>query len=549
MRGMVNQTSSAPIQTDALVIGSGVAGLAFALKMADTSSVTVVSKSLISETNTAMAQGGIASVMASEDDFANHIRDTLVAGAGLCQPEVVEKVVRDAPSRIADLEAWGVRFDYNDNPDWQKKALTREGGHSHRRILHVQDHTGLAIQEALVQKVLQHPRIQILEDCIAIDLITEHNETPASVGANRCLGASFLDRREQKIRIIQAPITFLATGGAGKIYLYTSNWEGATGDGIAMAYRAGCRVANMEFMQFHPTCLYHPQSRNFLISEALRGEGAELINKQGRAFAYDAHPSGPLAPRDIVARAIDAEMKKTGEPCVYLDIRHQGKEFIQEHFPFIYERCLKLGFDLSTAPLPVVPAAHYLCGGIMTDSWGQTDLKGLYAAGECAYTGLHGANRLASNSLLECLSFAHYAFEKISRDNITCAMPSLNYRPPVILNKENDDELMLISHLWDEIRSCMWNYVGIVRSNKRLVRALTRLQYIRDEIDDYFQHFQIHSDIIELKNLCTVAELTVISALQRKHSVGTHYNLDAPLSSDTELVTIAPPLSTPRWRP
>ncbi|MCB0377044.1 MAG: L-aspartate oxidase [Bdellovibrionales bacterium] len=516
-------------KTDFLIIGTGVAGLSFALKMAEHGRVTLVAKSSLSNNNTSMAQGGIASVVASEDHFENHIHDTLDAGAGLCLPEVVRKVVEDAPMRIRDLQKWGVEFDHRQSDSLGDVDLTREGGHSHRRILHVQDHTGMAIQQALQSRVKENPNIKILENHIALELLTDHDLYPAQTGANRCIGASFLDIENHKLVDVFAPFTMLATGGAGKTYLYTSNWEGATGDGIAMAYRAGCRIANMEFMQFHPTCLFHRQARNFLISEALRGEGAELINAEGRTFTYDFDKRGPLAPRDIVARAIDAEMKTSGAECVYLDIRHKGKDFIKQRFPFIYEKCLSLGFDLAEQPLPVVPAAHYLCGGILTDEHGQTDLPGLFAVGECANTGLHGANRLASNSLLECLSFSHYAYLKILQIKDQVPLP-LGQRVDhgLYLHKENADEFMLISHLWDEIRSCMWNYVGIVRSDRRLQRALTRIRNIEVEIAEYYSHFKLHPDTVELRNLATVARLTIECALRRQTSVGTHYNIDHP---------------------
>lgn len=528
--------------TDYLVIGSGVAGLSFALKMAHLGHVHIIAKTEASQNNTSWAQGGIASVITTEDDFKNHIQDTMEAGAGLCDPYIVQKVVEDAPSRIKDLEEWGVYFDQDSTS--HEKDVTREGGHSHRRILHVQDHTGLAIQEALMAKVLAHPNITILENHIGLELITKHQVSPRETGTNRCLGAHFLNIKKQEVVTIFAKATLLATGGAGKVYLYTSNWDGSTGDGIAMAYRAGCRIANMEFMQFHPTCLYHRKARNFLISEAMRGEGAELINKKGEKFTYNYNQRGPLAPRDIVARAIDDEMKKSGNECVYLDIRHKGKEYISQRFPFIYERCLSLGFDISQEPLPVVPAAHYLCGGVMTDEFGRTDIDGLLAIGECAHTGLHGANRLASNSLLECLSFAHYASEYIIKNIQDYPVPeatalTLNLK----LQKENQDEFMLISHLWDEIRTCMWNYVGIVRSDRRLERAKTRVKNIEQEINDYYRNFKLHPDIVELRNLATVARLTIECALKRAHSVGTHFNVDRAKvdpNTDTPLNIILP---------
>lgn len=517
------------LTTDVLIIGTGVAGLATALKLAETRNVTLISKRKATQTNSAMAQGGIASVMASDDNFSKHIEDTLAAGAGLCNPEVVSKVIQSGPDRIADLENWGVEFDQEENPNHQDKNLTREGGHSHRRILHVQDHTGLAIHQALMKRVAEHANIEIKENLIAIDLITDHHSNNFKTGPDHCQGAHFLDIISHQFVTFHAPITVLATGGAGKTYLYTSNWDGATGDGIAMAYRAGCRIANMEFMQFHPTCLYHQKARNFLISEALRGEGAELVNQEGKAFTYDYDSAGPLAPRDRVARAIDAEMKKSGAECVYLDIRHKGKDFIIQHFPFIYERCLSLGFDISENLLPVVPAAHYLCGGILTDENGQTDIPGLFAIGECANTGLHGANRLASNSLLECLAFAEFASHYIKTHSQQFQKREMNQgHVRLRLHKDNDDELMLITHLWDEIRTCMWNYVGIVRSQKRLQRALTRVRNIELEINEYYKEFAIHSDMIELRNLATVARLSIECALKRQCSVGTHYNVDRP---------------------
>lgn len=531
MRGMVVQNSqlNAVETTDVLVIGTGVAGLSTALKLAETKDVTLVAKCKAEASNTAMAQGGIASVMASEDQFSSHIQDTLEAGAGLCQAEIVEKVVHMGPDCIEDLEKWGVEFDSDINPDHKDKNLHREGGHSHRRILHVQDHTGLAIHKALMERVREHPRIKVIEDCIAIDLMTEHQTFSFRTGADRCTGAHFLDTRNHQFLSLYASTTFLATGGAGKTYLYTSNWEGATGDGIAMAYRAGCRIANMEFMQFHPTCLYHQRARNFLISEALRGEGAELVNKSEEKFTYRYDPQGPLAPRDRVARAIDAEMKTSGAECVFLDIRHKGREFLERQFPSIFEKCLSLGFDLSQDLLPVVPAAHYLCGGILTDEFGRTDLPGLFAIGECANTGLHGANRLASNSLLECLAFSHFAAEYVKENSKQFPTPEpTTWSIPLNLHSDSDDELMLITHLWDEIRTLMWNYVGIVRSDRRLQRALTRIKNIEAEINEYYRDFQIHSDLIELKNLATVAHLTIQSAIQRKASVGTHFNVDHP---------------------
>jgi len=518
------QESPSPYDTDALVIGSGLAGLVLALKVADQSKVLLCTKTDLKTTNSAMAQGGIAAVMSNEDSFDRHVADTLNAGAGLCNPEVVRQIIEAGPDRIQDLIRWGVKFDLNADA---KIDLTREGGHSMRRILHIADHTGQDLHAHVLQKVLAHPNIKVLENHYALEFILNHRVDPRHVGEKRCLGAYVLNRESGEVFPVLAAATFVATGGAGKVYLYTSNWSGATGDGIAMAYRAGARVANMEFMQFHPTCLYHPQARNFLITEALRGEGAELVDRTGRAFMKDYHEMGSLAPRDIVARSIDAEMKRTGAECVYLNITHESREFLEKRFPGIYHRCLELGIDMATQPVPVVPAAHYLCGGVLTDIDGATDVKGLYALGETACTGLHGANRLASNSLLECLVISHNAaahflssgLKRITKFPIPAWPQS---------QMENADEMIVIHHMWDEIRRLMWNYVGIVRTDRRLERALTRLQVIQKEISEYYSSFKTHSDIEELRNIATVAELTVHCALMRQESRGIHYNTDYP---------------------
>ena len=516
---------------DFLVIGSGLAGLAYALKVADHGRVMILSKTAAPATNTSMAQGGIAAVMSPDDSFENHMRDTLIAGAGLCNEEVVRAVVEDAPKRIEDLLTWGIRFDVHDEKG-EKLSLTREGGHSHRRILHVQDHTGADIHAHLLQKVLAHPNIEVKEHHFAVDLILDRDFDPHSVRPPRCVGAHVFDRSKQATVDIFARFTLLATGGAGKTYLYTSNWSGATGDGLAMAYRAGARVANLEFMQFHPTCLYHPNAGNFLITEAIRGEGGELVNAEGVAFTKQYHPMGSLAPRDIVARSIDAEMKRTGAPCVFLDISHKPAEFLRERFPVIYSTCMQYGIDMTKQPIPVVPAAHYLCGGVITDLDGCTDIEGLLAAGETACTGLHGANRLASNSLLECLVFSHNA-ARFSVERMK------NFPPPKEIETEwsssheqNEDEMIVISHMWDEIRRLMWNYVGIVRSNRRLQRAKKRLNTILHEVSDYYGHLRLHPDIIELRNLALVADLTVECALKREESRGIHYNIDFPAVSE-----------------
>lgn len=509
---------------DFLVIGSGLAGLAFALKVAHFGKVIVISKSQAPSTNTSMAQGGIAAVMGNDDSFESHIRDTLVAGAGLCNESVVRLVVETAPTVVGELIDWGVKFDVT-GPEG-KIDLTREGGHSHRRILHVQDHTGQDIHESLLALVRKNANIKIYENHFAVDLIKNKN--------NRIVGAHIFDRSTWTSLDILSRFTMLATGGAGKTYLYTSNWSGATGDGIAMAWRAGAKVANLEFMQFHPTCLYHPNARNFLITEAIRGEGGELVDSSGEAFAKRYHPLGSLAPRDIVARSIDAEMKKTGAECMYLDISHRPADYLRERFPVIYKRCLEFGIDLTKQPIPIVPAAHYLCGGVITDSDGRTDLDGLYAAGETACTGLHGANRLASNSLLECLVFADRAAKDVIKNMSTTQAPreedvasDWNLVLESSKDRNQDEEQVAITHMWDEIRRLMWNYVGIVRSNRRLNAAQARMKVILDEIDRDHRE-KLHPDAIELRNIATVADLTIRCAMMRNESRGIHWNTDYP---------------------
>lgn len=522
---------------DYLVIGSGLAGLAFALKAAEDGKVLVLSKATVQSTNTAMAQGGIAAVLSESDSFEQHIQDTLSAGAGLCNETVVRRVVEEAPDRIKDLIDWGVHFDVVDpkgSPvDLRNQALAREGGHSQRRILHVQDHTGASIHESVLKKAQAHPHITILEENVALDLILNHDVENREPGPLKCLGAYCYRPKEGRVVPIFAPVTLLATGGSGKVFLYTTNWSGATGDGVAMAFRAGARVSNLEFTQFHPTCLYHPEARNFLISEAVRGEGGILRNKRGEDFTKKYHAMGSLAPRDIVARAIDAEMKKTGDSCVYLDITHLDAEFIKSRFPIIYERCLAFGIDITKTSIPVVPSAHYQCGGILAGIDGKTDIQNLYALGECASTGLHGANRLASNSLLECLVTAHEALQTILKEK-----PELGGKKSQLevawntKGEANEDELVLISHLWDEVRRLMWNYVGIVRSNQRLRRAKLRLSQLREEIEEHFRTYKLSSDLIELRNLALVAELVVQCAAERTESRGIHFNLDYPFPTD-----------------
>lgn len=521
------------LRTDFLIIGSGLAGLAFALKVADRGQVSILTKSSLNQANTSWAQGGIAAVSSELDSFDSHIDDTLQAGAGLCHLDVVKNYIEQAPDRIKDLVRWGVQFDQDDKT--HTPHLTREGGHSFRRILHHEDTTGKEIHRAVLKSCMDHPNIRFLENQMAVDLIVDKQLDPFLIGPSRVIGAYYLDRATLKIRSIRAGQVILATGGAGKAYLYTSNWEGATGDGIAMAWRCGARVANMEFMQFHPTCLYHPAARNFLISEALRGEGGELINQQGEAFMKRYHPLGSLAPRDIVARSIDREMKRTGSECAYLDMRHISRERILHHFPQIFEKCLSFGIDMTKQPIPVVPAAHYLCGGVLADLNGQTDIQYLWALGETSCTGFHGANRLASNSLLECLTMAHNCSTVIGAPQDWAKDQEVALPPWSHPDQTDSDEQIVIHHMWDEVRRLMWNYVGIVRSNKRLDRAAHRLSNIIAEFKEYYSNFQMTPDLIELRNIAIIADLTVQSALRRKESRGIHYNIDYPPSSDSSL--------------
>jgi L-aspartate oxidase len=514
-------------QFDYLVLGSGIAGLFFALKVAPRGRVAIITKKDRAESNTNYAQGGIASVTSKEDSFELHVRDTLQAGAGLCNEAVVRKIVSEGPERIQELIELGMKFSEREDPrnlGTQELDLGKEGGHSKRRILHAKDVTGREIERALLNAVSQQPNIQVFENHVAIDLIT--SQKLGYVGENRCLGVYVLDKKSGKVWTFIAPTTLLATGGCGKVYLYTTNPDIATGDGVAMAYRAGAAIANMEFIQFHPTCLFHPKAKSFLISEAVRGEGGVLKTVEGVEFMDGAHPLKSLAPRDIVARAIDSEMKKSGADCVLLDITHKPAEFVRERFPNIYQTCLRYGIDITKEPIPVVPAAHYQCGGVVTSVDGETEIAGLYAVGEVACTGLHGANRLASNSLLEALVCAHRAALCVEAK----PLPPVELKIPVWQsgNAHNPDEMVVVSHNWDEIRRCMWDYVGIVRTNKRLQRAQSRLANLQQEIHEYYWNFIVTSDLLELRSIATVAEVIVRSALQRPESRGLNYNLDYP---------------------
>ena len=514
-------------QFDYLVLGSGIAGLSFALKMAPHGRVAIVTKKDRAESNTNYAQGGIASVTSKEDSFESHVRDTLEAGAGLCKESVVRTIVEEGPARIAELIALGMKFSESNLPskDGGKQLdLGREGGHSQRRILHAKDVTGREIERALLDAVATQPNIEMFENHFAIDLIT--SQKLGYVGENHCLGAYVLDKKKRIVEIFSAPVTILATGGCGKVYLYTTNPDIATGDGVAMAYRAGATIADMELVQFHPTCLYHPKAKSFLISEAVRGEGGVLKSLAGKEFMDAVHPLKSLAPRDIVARAIDSEMKKSGADHVLLDITSKPAKFIIERFPNIYETCLRYGIDITKEPIPVVPAAHYQCGGVVTNVDGETDIAGLFAVGEAACTGLHGANRLASNSLLEALVCAHRAAVKI----LSALPQKMDAKIPAWQsgNATNADELVVVSHNWDEIRRLMWDYVGIVRTNKRLQRAQKRIANLQEEIHDYYWNFNVTSDLLELRNIATVAELIVQCALMRPESRGLNYNLDFP---------------------
>ena len=518
------------LDCDYLIIGSGIAGLISALHLCRKGRVLIVTKKDRAESNTNYAQGGIACVMDSEDSFEAHIADTLDAGAGLCHEDVVRTIVSDGPDRIAELEQWGVAF-AEEQGGGHRYDLGKEGGHSQRRVLHAGDITGRQVEQALLRRVKASRNVRVLEHCQAIDLVT--TGWMGMPGPNRSLGSYVLDQKSGAIFAVRAPFTILATGGGGKVYLYTSNPDIATGDGVAIAWRAGVPIMNMEFIQFHPTCLYHRQAKSFLISEAVRGEGAVLVDASGKPFMerYDAR--GSLAPRDIVARAIDCEIKGSGHPCVYLDIRQRSRRFLKARFPNIYDRCLSYGIDMAKDLIPVVPAAHYFCGGVEAGIDGATALPGLFACGEVACTGLHGANRLASNSLLEALVCSVRMSDTILRAASAVKAPA---RPRIPAWESGDavpsDEAIVVEHNWNEVRTCMWDYVGIVRSDKRLERAARRIHNLRQEIRQYYEDYLVTSDILELRNIAAVGELIIRSAMMRKESRGLHYTLDHPLRDD-----------------
>ena len=530
------------VKTDILVIGSGIAGLMYALKVADTATVALVTKKEAMDSNTNLAQGGIASVFGGADSFDLHIDDTLASGDGLCNRDVVERVVKEGPGRVTELMQMGGQFNLQRRQEDGSAGpadfdLGREGGHSRNRIVHAHDMTGQEVERVLVDRARNHPHITLYENHMAVDLITQSTRLKrghvTTTHEDFCCGAYVLERSTHRVKTFAAKITLLATGGAGKVYLYTSNPDIATGDGIAMAYRAGATVANLEFVQFHPTCLYHLAAKNFLISEAVRGEGGILINEAGRAFMADYDPQKDLACRDVVARAIDTELKKSGADSVFLDITHKDPDFIRERFPGIHAKCLSFGIDITRQPIPVVPAAHYMCGGVVTDIHGRTDVHHLFAVGETACTGLHGANRLASNSLLEALVYADAAamrsLEELRADNFP---PLLDLPAWDDVGTTDSDEMIMVTHNWDEIRRMMWNYVGIVRSDKRLERAQRRIEAIQKEIRDYYWNFKVVPDLIELRNLAVVAELIIKCAQHRKESRGLHYTLEYPKRDD-----------------
>ena len=521
---------------DVLIIGSGAAGLSLALRIDPSMQVAVLSKGSLDAGSTAWAQGGISAVIDEGDSIDQHMADTMDAGVGLCDENAVYHTVVHGKEMIAWLTDLGIKFTREKGADGKSYLhLTREGGHTQRRVVHAADATGRAIQNTLIRSVSEKANIRVFEKHITIDLITTHklSDVPGAGTENRCVGAYVLDTDNQRVETFRARHVVLATGGANKVYLYTSNPDGSSGDGIAMAWRAGCRIANMEFMQFHPTCLYHPNAKSYLITESVRGEGGRLLLPDGSEFMHEFDSRGVLAPRDIVARAIDHKMKKLGIDCVYLDISHKPKNFIQQHFPNVYARCLKLGYDMCKEPVPVVPAAHYTCGGVMTDLNGRTDVSHLYAIGETTHTGLHGANRMASNSLLECLVFANATSREI---NAGKHAESFDWGiPPWDESRVTEpDEEIVVAHNWDELRRFMWDYVGIVRTTKRLQRAKRRVDLLISEIDEYYSNFRVNGDLIELRNITLVADIIIKSALSRKESRGLHYTLDYP-GTDPEL--------------
>jgi L-aspartate oxidase len=521
------------LQHDVLVIGGGAAGLSAALRLPQHLRVALICKGDLNEGSTYWAQGGMAAVLDSSDTVDSHVADTLVAGAGLCNPEAVHFTVSNSRACVEWLVEQGVDFDLRHGAS-SEFHLAMEGGHSHRRIIHAADRTGRAISEVLTERVLAAENIEVFAHRVAVDLVTREG---------RCEGAYILDRERDRVDLFQARAVVLATGGASKAYLYTSNPDGASGDGIAMAWRAGCRVANLEFNQFHPTCLYHPKAKSFLITEAIRGEGGKLRLPDGSQFMHNFDPRAELAPRDIVARAIDHEMKRLGVDCVFLDISHKPRAFLDEHFPTISTRCLELGIDISREPIPVVPAAHYTCGGVVVNTAGRSDVGGLYVIGEASCTGLHGANRMASNSLLECIVFAESAATDIAANIAQCPPPQP--APPWDESQVTDsDEDVVISHNWDELRRFMWDYVGIVRTNKRLARAEHRIRLLQDEINEYYSNYKVSNDLLELRNLAMVAELMIRCAQARKESRGLHYTLDYPALLEQALDTVLTPVAT-----
>ena len=528
---------------DVLIIGSGLAGLTAALLLAPGRKVAVLTKRELSDGSSGWAQGGMAAVLAEGDSIDQHVSDTLIAGGGLCDLDATRAVVEGAPHAITWLRELGVAFtEDHDHPG--ELHLTREGGHSQRRIVHAADATGAAVQQTLIQRVKATPNITVFEHYMLVDAITDRHLKRAGT---RCYGAYALDVKTGEVATFSAPQTILATGGAGKVYLYSTNPDTATGDGIAAAWRAGCRVGNMEFIQFHPTCLYHPDAKSFLITEAVRGEGGRLLlpaSAGGTRFMPAHDPRAELAPRDVVARAIDFEMKKHGLDCVYLDISHQSPEFLKEHFPNIMQRCLELGIDITKQPIPVVPAAHYTCGGVITDLAGRTDLGGLFAVGETACTGLHGANRLASNSLVECVVLARATAHAIAADEAALGKPAQMLALPAWDESRvtDADEAVVISHNWDELRRFMWNYVGIVRTTKRLERAAHRIDLLQSEIQEFYSNFRVSRDLLELRNLVQVADLIVRSAHGRHESRGLHFSRDYPEMADQAVPTILTPL-------